>query len=210
PLPATILDEHASTYTITFQPNSSGIIPLSPRLIAKHHIETTYPDVITTWTTYKQREREEALKIHRNMTGYAYFFCTDEPGLRDRDPGVACDQGLLRGMGRHWGDLRRCERHVCRRGGAAFMVCKGCRVAHRAQVDCGFERDLVMVKGARVRVCGRCADEAVKEFGVGYRGCGCDAVWSCYRCREEELGELAKARREGYAEGVCGMCAGGE
>lgn len=91
------------------------------------------------------------------------------------------------------------------------MVCKGCRVAHYAQEASIVDRPLIMARGARVLVCAECANIAVYGYrktdcdDVDHKECVCDTRWTCFRCREDELERLARARAK-YVEGNCGRC----
>jgi hypothetical protein len=209
PIPEAILGETATHYIITILPNIAGIStfvgsPFQRCATPKAALDAAYPDIVEAWHTKKRKEKSDALKMKRSMTGYAYYFQSEEKELRDKDPGVACDQSLLPGMRKHWGELRSCETHWRER--SDFQVCKGCRVAHHGQPDFGFDRGIIMTRGSRVPVCEPCAAKVVDEFGVGYRGCICDSKWTCLRCREDQLRKLAKARRNGHVEGRCGQC----
>jgi hypothetical protein len=208
PIPEAILEETDTHYNICIRPDVAGITTFISSsfqkcTVPKAALAAAYPDIVEAWETEKRRQRHEALKIKRSMLGYAYYFRGEEEELRDRDPGVACDQNLLPGMKRHWGELRSCKKHWSER--PDFQVCKGCRVAHHTQTDQDFDRSVIMTRGARVPMCEDCAANVVEEFGVEHRGCVCDSKWTCARCREEELKKMAKARRR-YMEGRCGEC----
>jgi hypothetical protein len=209
PIPEAILLETATHYIISIHTNAAGVNDFvgtksQRRGILKATLEAAYPDIVEAWNTKKEKEKEEALRIERNMTGYAHYFQSEEKELRDKDPGVACDQSLLPGMKKHWGELRSCETHW--KGGPDFQVCKGCRVSHHMQSDEDFDRGIIMTRGARVPVCEDCAAKAMEEYGVGHRGCVCDRQWTCFPCREGQLKKLAKARRNGHIEGRCVQC----
>jgi hypothetical protein len=149
---------------------------------------------------------EEALHIRQSMTDFAVFFQGKQSvgEFARGDGGVACDQRLLAGMRRHWGELRQCTTHPRERGD--FLVCKGCLVAHHTQPEREFDRNFLMKEGARVPVCELCATRSVLDLGEGHRGCVCDRNWSCFRCREDVLEKLAKARQSLHVEGKCGIC----
>jgi ssDNA-binding Zn-finger/Zn-ribbon topoisomerase 1 len=209
PIPDEITAEYPNCYRVCFKTDIAGIATVDPSINCYAHksaFAARFPHLVSAWETKKRTQHEEAQRIHRNLVGYAYYFCSSGklPELRNKDPGVECDQDLLPGMEQHWGELRKCETHW--RGPPDFWLCKGCRVAHHMQRDPGFDRRLIMINGARVLVCETCAKEAMADFGVGYRGCVCDSQWTCFRCREDELGKLAKARKDKDAVEKCGKC----
>jgi hypothetical protein len=211
PVPEAILFETPTHYIVSFEPDVAGIntsigTPNQRMGTPKAALAAAYPELVEAWETKNREKKYEAMKIKRNITGYAYYFQSEEKELRDKDPGVACDQSLLPGMRKHWGELRRCETHWRER--LDFQVCKGCRVAHHTMPDREYDRSIVMTRGARVPICEDCAAKVVEEFGVGHRGCICDSKWTCARCREEELKKLGKARRYKHIEGRCGLCRG--
>jgi hypothetical protein len=210
PIPDAILAENSSHYIICFQPDDAGVITTSPHAATKDFLATAYPEIVEAWNRKTKDNWDAALQIEQSMTDYAVFFrgkqCAQE--LARKDPGVACDQKLLAGMRRHWGELRQCTKHLRQRGD--FLVCKGCRVAHHAQPERDFDRNVLMTEGARVPVCGVCAKRSVLDLGAGYRGCVCDRDWTCFRCRENVLEKLAKTRSRLHVEGKCGMCDGME
>ena len=160
------------------------------------------------WEKKKREDQDEALHICQTLDGYLDDFRMSKAGnpIRERNPGVACDQNLLPGMSAHWGKSRQCATHSHKDG--AFEVCKGCRVAHHAQHDRGFDRSLIMTRGARVPVCESCAKIAEKHLSMRLRACVCDRQWTCYRCRESELENLATAREKKHIEGKYGECGG--
>ena len=208
PSPEAIIAEHKTYYIICFHPDVAGVITTSPHAAPKSALAAAYPELVKAWETKKSQEREEALRIYQTLKGYLEDHERHLAGkpVRERNPGVACDQNLLPGMKAHWGELKQCATHS--REDGTFEVCKGCRVAHHAQHDRGFDRSLAMTRGARVPVCESCAPIAVTRFGMESRACICDRQWTCYRCRERELEKLAKARKKAHVEGKCGKCGG--
>ena len=205
PRPDAIIQESATHYTVAHQTDHMGIL-FAPHTVAKEIFTAAYPETVAAWKANFDDETQEALQNERNLTSYATYFRSvcHPPQLKRLDRGVACAQGLLPGMTRHWGLTRQCETHSRELG--VFVVCKGCRVAHYTQCDGGFNRGLIMARGARVCVCEGCAEKVVGGFGAGYKGCVCDAKWTCCRCRENELARLARARKRLESEVVCEMC----
>ncbi|KAF1946597.1 hypothetical protein EJ02DRAFT_493710 [Clathrospora elynae] len=207
--PDAITNEYNEEYLVCFHSDPAGILIATPCYALKPALAARYPRLVEAWEAKKREEREEEWRITQKLTTYAHYFRSEEEELGRRDPGVACDQNLLPGMKQHWGELRNCETHSRERVYGNYQVCKGCRVAHHMQPDRGFDRDLVMARGARVPVCEECATTAVAELGAGYQGCVCDGIWACFRCRETKLGKLANARKD-FAldgrEGKCGQC----
>ena len=208
-VPSTIIEDvNADFWRVCWEPDHGGVITREPSLVRKPALAARYPHVVAAWEANQRDEQKEAREIEQRSINFARFLNSDDPRtpapLRT-DPGVACDQSLLPGMNQHWGELRLCESHSQNQPG--FHVCKGCRVSHHMQEDRGFDRKVIMARGARVPVCGSCAAGAVEVHGVGHRGCVCDSQWSCCRCRESKLRELAKARRQCHRDGRCGRCA---
>ena len=191
---------------ICFEPDNAGITTTPPLSARKDFVAANYPDLVQAWNRKRKDDWEEALHMKQRITDYAVFFRGRQRAgvLARRDAGVACDKKLLPGMKRHFGELRPCATHARERG--TFLVCNGCRVAHHAQVERDFERNLLMTEGARVPVCGFCARRSVLDLGEGHRGCACDQDWQCFRCREDFLRKLAKARQRSHVEGKCGKC----
>jgi hypothetical protein len=60
--------------------------------------------VLEAWKAQRRAEQEEALKIKRNITGYAYDFRSEEhpAEMRSRDPGVSCDHTSADGTALRW------------------------------------------------------------------------------------------------------------
>ena len=203
-VPDTILDDHSADYwLVCWKANAAGIIQKEQCLVRKDYLSEQYSGVVEAWETKQREEKEQARQIEGNFFPFACSYLEgniDEETQQPAHGGVDCDQALLPGMARHWGSVRDCEKHPGRR------VCRGCRVVHYAQQSGAFDRPLIMTRGARVPVCETCASAALKDHGVGYRGCGCDSHWTCLRCREAELEKMAKARAEKYTEGRCGQC----
>jgi hypothetical protein len=61
--------------------------------------------------------------------------------------GVACDQHVLPGMRRHWGELMACATHPPDK--VPFTVCKGSRVHQQVQPITLHDRQNVANRGAR-------------------------------------------------------------
>jgi hypothetical protein len=140
PVPEAILKETPTHYIVCFASDIAGIntsidTPNQRMGTPEAALAAAYPKLVEAWGTKNLKVTSEARKITRNLAGYVYYFQSEEQELRDKDPGVACDQRLLAGMRRHWGELRSCESHWRER--QDFQVCKGCRVAHHALPDRG-------------------------------------------------------------------------
>jgi hypothetical protein len=205
PIPDTIIEDYSQEYyRICWKPNNAGIVPMEPRLVSKQQLSQEYPQIIDAWEAKQGNEKEQASRMEGKFVAFARRFLDCRPdgqSMAQLQREVACDQSLLPGMHQHWGELHDCEFHP--QGQSRVVVCKGCRVSHYAQESDTFDRQLIMARGARVAVCQGCASDAIQ--GVGYRGCVCDSRWTCFRCRESELRNLAKARKE-HTEGRCGRC----
>ncbi|EDU45878.1 predicted protein [Pyrenophora tritici-repentis Pt-1C-BFP] len=210
PIPHAVIREQKTYYTICFHPDIAGVIPTSPKATPKSALAPAYPEVVKAWDTKVKERLDEEHRIRQiqdSILDDAGKLKAQKP-VRERDPGVACDQNLLPGMRAHWGELRQCATHL--REGNAFEVCKGCRVAHHAQHDRNFDRTLMMTRGARVPVCEGYARMALNNMGMRSRACVCDRQWTCYGCRESELEHLANARHDAYVEGSCSTMAKGD
>jgi hypothetical protein len=205
-IPDAILEDHSADYwLVSWKPDAAGIIPMGQCLVRKDYLAEQYPEAVETWEAKQHKEKEQARQIESNFFAFARSFLErdiDEDNAQHAHCGVRCDQALLPGMAKHWGELRDCDKHP------GLRVRKGCRVSHYTQESRTFDRPLIMTRGARVPVCEACASAALKEHGVGYRGCGCDSHWTCLRCREAELEKMAKTRAEKHTEGRCGQCGG--
>jgi len=206
-IPDAILEEYSNDfYRVCWKPTDAGVVPTEPRLISKQELAERFPHVVAAWEARQRAEKEDATQKEGNFVAFAGQFLNRRQDKRHAAPSqrqVDCDQSLLPGMGQHWGELRSCETHPLTR--PDVHVCKGCRVAHYARESRTFNRQLIMARGARVAVCEECAATAVETHGIGHRGCVCDSRWTCFRCREGELVDLAKAR-EKHTEGRCGGC----
>lgn len=210
-IPDVILKEYIQdTYLVCFKPNNAGIIPMPARLVSKPILAARFPSVVEAWNKQQREAQQQVLATRDKWYNFARRFAdsgtkfaehVSEPATR----GPPCLQPLLPTMKRHWGELRECETHPVDKD--PVRICKGCRIAHYEQEIGTFDRQLIMTRGARVSVCRECAGDVVRTLGVGYRGCECDSLWSCFQCREAELVELARAR-EGFCDGRCGMCEG--
>lgn len=195
PIPQAIIEDvNAQYWRICWEPNAAGIILFAPSLVLKPSFSARFPNIVRVWEALKIEERQEVHRIERNAAALARELNDYSSGRARAECAIVCDQTLLPGVRQHWGHVQQCETHPSNQG--SFSVCKGCRVAHHMQASRDFDRPLVMARGARVAVCEKCAIEIIKAYGVGYRICECDTVWSCFRCREEKLETLAKARRE--------------
>ncbi|KAF2827618.1 hypothetical protein CC86DRAFT_321842, partial [Ophiobolus disseminans] len=206
-IPHAILEDFSDDfYRICWKPAEEGIVPEQPQLIRKHKLAEDYPHVVAAWEAKQREEKEDMRRTEGEFVAFAGRFfdrSQDERLSAQVHRRVDCDQRLLPGMYQHWGEVRSCETHPPIR--AKVRVCKGCRVSHYAQESREFDRQLIMARGARVPVCESCAAIAMEQHGMGYRGCVCDSRWTCFRCREAELAQLAKAREE-HVEGRCGRC----
>ncbi|CAE7176717.1 hypothetical protein PTTW11_06038 [Pyrenophora teres f. teres] len=208
PLPHVVICEHKTCYRICFHPDIAGVIPTSPKATPKSLLARAYPEIVEAWDRKKIERRKEELRICQiqdSILDDTQRIKAEKP-VRERNPGVVCSQNLLPGMRAHWGELRQCATHL--HEDYAFEVCKGCRVAHHAQHDRGFDRALIMSRGARVPVCESCARMALRHLGMRSQACVCDRQWTCYWCRERELENLAKTRNHAHVEGRCGECSG--
>ncbi|KAF1920439.1 hypothetical protein BDU57DRAFT_438165 [Ampelomyces quisqualis] len=205
-IPQAIIADHSDgTYSVSWAPTSAGIIHRSPSLVKREDLLKSYPQIVQAWESNQRNEKEQAHQTEQTFANFiARFLDTNDNNHCAAAPprGVACDQSLLPGMHRHWGELRKCETHPPDR--PPVLVCKGCRVTHYAQECRAFDRGLIMARGARVPVCEKCANMASAHAET--RSCACGSRWTCFRCREVELEGLAKAR-EKYVEGRCGNCA---
>ncbi|KAH7401354.1 hypothetical protein BKA66DRAFT_400749, partial [Pyrenochaeta sp. MPI-SDFR-AT-0127] len=209
PVPLAILENiNADYWRVCWETDAAGIISKEPSLVSKSTLFAKYPHIVEAWETKQREEKDQARQIEYNLLAFSRYLSSPKSKMlntRQVEPEVACDQNPLPGMIQHWGEVRRCEIHP--RDQANIRVCKGCLVSNYIQEDRGFDRKLIMARGARVPVCKTCAAAAVEVYGIGHRGCVCNNQWSCFRCRENELGKLAKARKESYIEGSCGRCA---
>lgn len=197
---------HRHSDAICFEPDIAGVITTSPRATTKDFLAVAHPEIVEAWDRKKIQGWKEALQVKQSMTDYAKFFQGKQSveEFARSECRVACDQKLLAGMRRHWGELRPCAPHPRERGD--FLVCIGCLVAHHTQPGREFDRNVLMKERARVLVCQLCATRSVLNLGKGHRGCVCDRYWSCFRCREDVLEKLAKAKQSLHVEGKCGIC----
>lgn len=217
PIPREILSElFSGTYLIAWHSDQAGIVHCDPEPIDKNDLAAEFPDIVEIWKEKQYDERREARQIEQKFLAFAtqnlYGETDSEEEVSRGSEEVDCDQSLRPGMGEHWGEVRKCETHPNYR--PAEWVCKGCRVAHYAQRETAFDRSFIMALGARVPVCAGCADEAVEmymkkeEEGAKFKECKCDALWTCFRCREEELERLTVAGEE-HDDESCGRCGAG-
>lgn len=210
PVPHSIIaDVNDAFWQVSWAPNAAGIITVGSCLFPKADLLARFPHVVGDWEERQRGGQEGLQRMQRNASALMRQINDYDPEaetehVQQAEPGVACDQHLLPGMYKHWGELRRCEKHPPNQPG--FNICKGCRVSHHAQDSQTFDRALLMARGARVPVCGKCATKVVRQYGGEYRGCDCDSHWTCFRCREAELGRLARARRHIHVEETCGQC----
>ena len=133
----------------------------------------------------ESQQQIEARRIEQVFVTFIRHFNDNRPILsipKPPEPGVVCDQYVLPGMRRHWGELRACATHPPDK--APFTVCRGCRLHQYVHLSISHDRQNVANRGARAPVCADCATQAIRLYGVGYRGCICDSQWTCYRCRE--------------------------
>lgn len=182
-----------------------------PQLISKTDMQMLYPRLVRRWEVQQEAQRREARRIEQKLTRFvrrSFIDGQDLPAPESPNPGIACDQRLLPGMRRHWGELRKCVMHSLQE--ESFRICEGCRVNHQMQLTALDDRHLVATRGARVPVCSACAISAVQKNGLGHQGCVCDSQWNCCSCREAELAELLTARATEYADdnakGRCKQC----
>jgi hypothetical protein len=204
PIPDAVLMDHSTDYyLICWKPTNAGVIYRAPELVEKQTLAQKYPKIVEAWETKRQDQQNQARGVESNFMSFAKrFLDQDSEGfVTAQSREIACDQSLRAGMIHHWGPIRKCEAHPP--GQARVFVCKGCRVSHCAQESRMFDRSLIMTRGARVPVCRACANTASKD--VELHGCVCDSRWTCYKCREAELGKLAKARKN-HTKGQCGKC----
>ncbi|KAF2026688.1 hypothetical protein EK21DRAFT_73593 [Setomelanomma holmii] len=206
-IPEAVIEETAEgLYRVCWQAKVAGVVTTEPCLLRKEVVANRHPHILEAWESKQRNEREQARQIEQKIVAFARKFLDTEPPkpgtLRPR-PSVACDQGLLPGMARHWGELHRCVVHP--EGHPVIYVCKGCRIAHHALDSRAFDPHLIMARGARVPVCGKCAAMAVESSESEHQGCVCDSYRACFRCREAELEKLAAARKN-HVDGRCGQC----
>jgi hypothetical protein len=207
PIPDAILNDHSTDYyLICWKPNDAGVIYRAPELVEKQTLAQKYPKIVAAWETKQRDQQNGARGVERNFMSFAKrFLDQDSEGfVAAQSHEINCDQSLRAGMIHHWGPIRKCETHPP--GQARVFICKGCRVSHYAQESSTFDRSLIMARGARVPVCKTCADTTSEGLEEPH-GCVCDSRWTCYKCREAELGKLAKARKH-HMEGRCGKCFG--
>lgn len=208
PRPDAVLADYDSYYyKICWKSNEAGVIVTPPGLVRKDDLAKLYPDIVDAWNSVKK----EAQQIEKNFLTFCCEFYGRLPDgtkyvakkkeVQERDRGVDCGQSLRLGMREHWGEVKKCATHPKIQSGA--RVCKGCRVSHYEQASATFDRGVIMAQGARVPVCRKCTYKADRRGGNSE--CVCDTRWTCFRCREAELGELAEARKK-YVEGLCGKC----
>lgn len=216
PIPREILSESTeNTFLVAWHSDQAGIVYRDPEPINRDVLAAEIPALVSVWEAKQRHERREATRIEQKFLAFAtqeLYAETDSEWSGEESEEVDCDQSLRPGMEEHWGEVRKCATHPEYR--PATYVCKGCRVAHYAQKSVTFDHTLIMARGARVPVCRTCADNAVEKYkkrdeeDVKFKECKCDALWTCTRCREEELEMLAVAR-EDYHEGYCAKCAVG-
>lgn len=214
PIPCEILSEPSlDTYLVAWHSDQAGIVHCDPEPIDRNALAAEFPDIVAEWEAQKHNERREAREIEQKFLAFAtqnlYGETDSEEDMSRGSEEVDCDQSLRPGIGEHWGEVRKCETHP--RFRPAEWVCKGCRVTYYAHRETTFDRPFIMAFGARVPVCDECADEAVEgyrnkeEEGSEFKECKCDALWTCFRCREEELERLTVAGEE-YDDVSCGRC----
>lgn len=209
PRPDAVLEDYDDYYyKICWQSNNAGVIVTPPGLVRKDQLAKLYPDVVNAWNAV-QKEAEQIEK--KFLTFCSEFYGCLPDGTRyvtkkkkemveDKDRGVDCGQSLRLRMCEHWGEVKDCATHPKIRSGA--RVCEGCRVSHYEQAS-ATDRGVVVAQGARVPVCRKCIYKADRRGANG--DCVCDTRWTCFRCREADLEELAEARKK-YVEGLCGKC----
>jgi hypothetical protein len=214
PIPRDILSEPTrNTYLVAWHSDPAGVVYRDPEPINKDVLAAEFPAIVSVWEAKQRHERREAKRIEQKFLAFAtqeFYAETYSEWSGEESEEVDCDRNLRPGMGEHWGEVRKCATHPDYR--LATWVCKGCRVAHYAQRSTKFDRPLLMTRGARVPACRNCADKAMEKYkkrdeeGVKFKECKCDVLWTCFRCREEELERLAEAREEYHKEECCGKC----
>jgi hypothetical protein len=100
PVPEAILFETPTHYIVSFEPDVAGInnsigTPNQRMSTSKAALAAAYPELVEAWDAKNREKKYQARRIKRNITGYAYYFQSEEKELRDKDPGVACDQASL-------------------------------------------------------------------------------------------------------------------
>lgn len=206
--PHAIIEDCDDYWRICFKPDVAGVIVEEPRPTNKATVSRQLPHLVEAWDAQQERQQDEARQVEQKFIAFVRRFNDTTVRLTtpdSRGSSIACDQRLLPGINRHWGELRECAIHSSEEG--RFRVCNGCRINNQTQFVASEEYRVVATRGARVPVCPACASQVIQKHGVEQRGCVCDSTWSCYRCREAELSKLSKARTERYdAEGRCEQC----
>ncbi|KZM22560.1 hypothetical protein ST47_g6181 [Ascochyta rabiei] len=132
--PHVIMEDCDDSWRVCFEPDIAGIITEEPRSINKTVISYLYPHLVEAWDAQVAEQETEAQRIEQTFLAFMRRFNDDKLNdfaLHPPQPAVACDQHLLPGMSRHWGELRPCATHP--QDDAPFRVCKGCRVSHQMQ-----------------------------------------------------------------------------
>jgi hypothetical protein len=206
PVPEAILEDYSDGfYRICWKPTETGIICTGQGSVRKTELANEYPQIVRTWQRSQRAQKAEARRMEQNVVAFAARLLdhnsdSGHDHATQTQRGVDCEQSLQDGMDRHWRELRECDAHPPDKPG--IRLCKGCRVNHYMQGSTGFDRPLFMARGARVPVCQECA-EVARSTDNG--SCVCDSQWTCFRCRENELKILAKARNK-HITGLCEKC----